>query len=361
LRGLAHNEGNGPLLLLKARAEKGRSPAQAAQTLKGLLDQDPKNVEVLVELADAYARSGRTRQAVDLLSQRLSNFEGPARRLCEIAYAEAQYANGQRDEALALFDKLTQADPNDATPTMSLAQQLRRERRWTEMYQLVHRWLATHPNDADVATTIARVLATTGDKQALAMGEDILRMTLEERNPRSLSCLSLLAMMMQDTDRNVEAAKLYRKVLEIDPKSVIAMNNLAWILCEGDPVPRGTAQGGAAEDVPEPEPASGRGSAGQYKEALELAEKGLKIVPDYVDLLDTRGYAYYRLGDFDKAMSDFAECMKQYPTNSPLSATPRFHLAMTCAAMKRRAEAVEYLRMALDMNRANANVRAADA
>jgi tetratricopeptide (TPR) repeat protein len=65
------------------------------------------------------------------------------------------------------------------------------------------------------------------------------------------------------------------------------------------------------------------------------------------------------LGDFDKAMSDFAECMKQYPTNSPLSATPRFHLAMTCAAMKRRAEAVEYLRMALDMNRANANVRAA--
>jgi hypothetical protein len=49
--------------------------------------------------------------------------------------------------------------------------------------------------------------------------------------------------------------------------------------------------------------------------------------------------------------------MKQYPMNSPLSATPRFHLAMTCAAMKRRAEAVGHLQAALDTNRVN--VRAA--
>ena len=43
LQGLAHNEGkaSGPLLLLKARAEKARSPAMAALTLKGLLDQNP--------------------------------------------------------------------------------------------------------------------------------------------------------------------------------------------------------------------------------------------------------------------------------------------------------------------------------
>ena len=333
LQGLGYNEGYGPLLLLKARAEKVRSPAMAALTLRGLLDQEPNNVQVLVDLADAYVRSGRTQQAVDFLSQRLLKFEGPARRLCEIAYAEAQYANGQRDEARALFDQLTQADPNDATPTMSLAQQLRRERRWTEMNQLVRRWLATHPNDADVATTIAQVLATTGDKQALLMGEDILRMTLE-RNPRSLSCLSLLAMMMQDTGRNVEAAKLYRKVLELDPKSVTVLNNLAWILCEG-------------ENRPQEE----------YNEALELAEKGLQIISDNMDLLDTRGYAYYHLGEFDKAMADFDKCIKLYPANSPLVATPRFHLALVYAAMKRTAEAVGHLRTAQDTNRSN--VRAA--
>ena len=73
LQGLAHNEGksSGPLLLLKARAEKARSPAMAALTLKGLLDQEPNNVQVLIDLADAYARSGHAKQAVDLLGQKL--------------------------------------------------------------------------------------------------------------------------------------------------------------------------------------------------------------------------------------------------------------------------------------------------
>ncbi|MCU0914620.1 MAG: tetratricopeptide repeat protein [Planctomycetes bacterium] len=328
LRGLTHNEGNGPLLLLKARAEKIRSPAMAVLTLKGLLEQYPGNVEVLVDLADAYARAGRTQQAVDVLREKLPNFEGDARRRCEIAHAEALYANGQRDEARTLFETLMQAEPNDPTPTMTLAQQLRRERRWTEMNQLVRRWLVAHPKDADVATTIARVLAATGDKQALLVGEDILRMTLEH-NPRSMSSLMLLSMMMQDAGRSEEAARLNRQILEIDPNNVVALNNLAWLLCDGE------------------------NSTSQYQEALTLAQKGLKLVPDYVDLLDTRGYAYYRLGDFDQAHADFTRCIELYPTNSPLGATPRYHLAMTYAAMKRRVEATEQLRMALDSNLGN--------
>ena len=339
LLGLAYNKdkGSGPLLLLKARAEKARSPAMAALTLKGLLDQEPNNVQVVIDLADAYARSGHAKQAVDLLGQKLPAFKGYARRLCEIAYAEAQYANGQREEAQALFDKLTQADPNDATPTMSLAQQLRRERRWTEMTQLVQRWLATHPNDADVATAIAQVLATTGDRQALLMGEDLMRIALE-RNPRSLSCLNLLAMMMQDADRTEEAAKRYRQVLELDPKSAAALNNLAWILCE-------------RENRPQEE----------YQEALGLAEKGLQIVPGNLDLLDTRGFAYYRLGELDKAMADFDKCITQQPANSPLVATPQFHVALVYAAMKRTAEAVGHLRTAQDTNRSNVQTAGAQA
>ena len=102
---------------------------------------------------------------------------------------------------------------------MSLAQQLRRERRWTEMNQLVRRWLSVHPQDADVATAIARVLARDRRQAGFLMGEDILRTTLEH-NPRSLPALTLLAMMMQDVGRNVEAAKLNRQILELDPKSV---------------------------------------------------------------------------------------------------------------------------------------------
>jgi tetratricopeptide (TPR) repeat protein len=328
LRGLAHNPDNGPLLLLKARAEKARTPAIAALTLKGLLDQNPGNIEILIELADAYARSGRTQEAVDLLGQKLPELGGTARRRCEIAYAEALYANGQKEQARSRFDTLMQAEPNDPAPTMTLAQELRRERRWTEMNQLVQRWLTAHPKDAEVATTIARVLAATGDRQALAVAEDILRTTLA-RNPQSVPTLMLLSMLMQDAGRNEEATRLSRRILALDPNNVIAMNNLAWMLCE-------------PENRPD-----------QYEEALALAEKSLRIVPDYVDVLDTRGYARYRRGDLENAAADFARCTELYPADSPSAATPRFHLALVYAAMKRRTEAAQQLQAALQANLAN--------
>jgi tetratricopeptide (TPR) repeat protein len=331
LQGLTDNPDNGDLLLLKARAEKVHQPSVAALTLKGLLDQNPDSIEVVVELADAYARCGRTQQAVDLLRQKVPELGGLARRRCEIAEAEALYANGQREEAKTLFAQLSQAEPNDPTPTMSLAQQLRRERRWTEMNQLVRRWLSVHPQDAGVATAIARVLAATGDKQAFLMGEDILRTTLEH-NPRSLPALLLLAMMMQNVDRNEEAAKLNRQILEMDPQSVVALNNLAWILADQENQPQ------------------------QYPEALKLAQRGLDIAPDYGDLLDTRGYAFFRLGEFEKALADFGKCIELYPANAPSAATPYFHQAMTYAAMKRTAEAVQCLQKALGLDRTSLRI-----
>ncbi|NIQ77949.1 MAG: hypothetical protein GTN93_07620, partial [Anaerolineae bacterium] len=58
-RGLAHSPDDRQLLLLKALAEKERSPGLAALTLKGLADQYPQDVEVLIELADAYVKADR--------------------------------------------------------------------------------------------------------------------------------------------------------------------------------------------------------------------------------------------------------------------------------------------------------------
>ena len=58
------------------------------------------------------------------------------------------------------------------------------------------------------------------------------------------------------------------------------VNNLAWIMCEHE---------------------------GQYEEALELAQQGLKVSPEYADLIDTRGVIYYRSGEYQKAVEDFIE------------------------------------------------------
>jgi tetratricopeptide (TPR) repeat protein len=137
-------------------------------------------------------------------------------------------------------------------------------------------------------------------------------------------------MLMQDAGRNEEATRLNRQILEMDPNNVIAINNLAWMLCE--------------QASPSPE---------AMKEAMDLANRGVKLAPDYVDLLDTRAVVYYRTGDMAKAEADLVKCLSLFPDNSPQSAAPQFHLARTYAAMNRRTQSLEHLKIALRLNRYN--------
>jgi tetratricopeptide (TPR) repeat protein len=329
-RGLAYNEQHKPLLLLKAIAEKRLSPSVAASTtLPSLAELYPEDVGILIEWADAYAQAGRPGKAVELLSRKLPDFKGPAHRRCEIALAAALYTDQQREKAKTLFDTLMAAEPNDPTPVMTLGQLLRKEKRWTEVNQLLNLWRTTNPKDAETATNMARILAGSGDKEALQMAEDQLRMILDP-NPQAVPTLVLLGMLMQDAGRNEEATRLNRRILELDPNNVIAINNLAWMLCDQASPP--------AEAV---------------KEALDLANRGLALVPDYMDLLDTRAVVYYRSGDMAKAEADLVKCLSLFPANSPQSAAPQFHLARTHAAMNRRTQAVEHLRIALNLNKKN--------
>jgi tetratricopeptide (TPR) repeat protein len=305
LRGLGQNPEDRQLLLVKALAEKESAPASAALTFKGLADQYPEDPDILIELADADVRAGRAEQAVEVLRQRLTKFNGSARRRCEMALAASLYKAGERENARVLFNSLMQAEPDDPLPVVTLAQLLGQEKRWSELNQLVTQWRGAHPDDTATTGALAGALTRTGDKEAMQMAEDLLRVMLE-RNPKSVPSLMLLAMLMQNSGRNEESVALNRRVLEVDPNNVVALNNLAWVLCE---------------------------QQGQYQEALELAEKGLKMAPAYADLIDTRGTIHYRLGHLDEAVRDYSRCIELYPANLPAVGTSRFNLARAYAEL----------------------------
>ena len=103
---------------------------------------------------------------------------------------------------------------------------------------------------------------------------------------------------------------------------IIGINNLAWIMCENQ---------------------------GKYQQALELAQKGLEIAPHYVDLIDTRGITYYRLGEVDKAIQDFNTCIKLYPATAPPCVASRFHLGRAFAELGQKDKAIEQLNIVLDL------------
>jgi len=321
-QGLVHNEKNRSLLMLKAEAEAGKSPFLAIATLNELREPDPNDVTVAMRLADAYLASGQGGKAVSLLTEVLAGCDESSRRLCSTGLAVALYKSDNKAEARSRFDSLLEADPNDSDVILALAQLLSDDKLWDQVENIGTDWYLKHPRDIGTTLAIARLLASNDDDVARKASEKMLKMVLKE-HPEDPDIVANLALLMQVRDRNDEAAQFYRRWLEIQPENVDAMNNLAWIICEHQ---------------------------GKHAEALALAEKGLELAPNHIDLIDTRGVAYYRMGKFDKAIQDLSKCVEFYPGQSPAKAVSHFHLGRACAKNKETEKAIDNLKKARRMN-----------
>ncbi|MBN2593714.1 MAG: tetratricopeptide repeat protein, partial [Sedimentisphaerales bacterium] len=305
LGGLVYGPNNKSLLLLKARAEAAKSPILAIPTLKLLHEMDPSDLGTVVLMANTYIKTGEPQKAVNLLRDQLAICDVDDRRKCWAALAVALYKSGNKDEAKKEFDALLESDPDDTDTLLAQVQLLKEEKDWSRLNEKVVNWYGKHLQDSRTPTEIARDLMLLEDSQARKTAEDILRIILKNES-ECAEAISVLAILLQISGNTEESATLYRQLLELEPDNIIAINNLAWILCEVQ---------------------------GKHQEALELARRGLKIAPRYCDLIDTRGVIYYRLGEFDKAVSDFNECIRLYPGITSSSIGTRFYLARALAKL----------------------------
>ncbi|MHC4543598.1 MAG: tetratricopeptide repeat protein [Planctomycetota bacterium] len=323
LRGLVHKPNDRTLLLLKAQAEAKRSPLLAIPTLKLLCELDPNDVDAVVLLANTYIEVEEHEKAVNLLRKQLVACNGiPDERKVNIALFRALYKNGDKTDAQKVLDSLLQSAPDDPGPLLTQVRLLKDDRLWSQLNQMVIDWCRNHPEDRRTPIVIARDLAAAEDSQAKKMAEDLFRKILD-RDSNSLPAMNSLAMLLQMTSRPVESATLYQRILTLQPDNIIVINNLAWILCE---------------------------EQGKHKEALQLAKRGLEIAPNYADLIDTRGVAYYRLGQCDKAVQCFTGCLKLYPKGMSAVTATHVHFAKALACLEQNEKAIENLNKALQLN-----------
>jgi tetratricopeptide (TPR) repeat protein len=233
----------------------------------------------------------------------------------------ATYKNGNKQRAESEFDSLLSDEPDDPTPLLELVQLLKDDRLWSSVNEKVLSWHREHLEDTETAVAICRGLQSVDDVQARKAAEDILRTILRD-DSGSTRAMVALAILLQTTGRTGESAILYERLLGLEPDNVTAINNLAWIMSD---------------------------EQGKHREALELAQRGLKIAPDYFDLVDTRGVVYYRLGEFEKAAEDFRKCITFGPNKTPTSVATRFHLAKALAELGENDQAIAQLNEALEL------------
>src|SRR5207244_9705277 len=80
------------------------------------------------------------------------------------------------------------------------------------------------------------------------------------------------------------AEQIYREVLKADPKNIVALNNLAWILA-----PRTDAA----------------------DEALRFADRAIELYGSTAEILDTRARILISAGRYDRAVADLNDAINQ--------------------------------------------------
>jgi len=324
---LALNPKDTEMLLLKARLllmeNTAASIDEAINILRTITENNPQNAEAWELWATFLLNTARTAKAIDVVLTGLSHLPDNKSLLLIKAQIEAA-----RSTTLAIptLKSLLDSNPNDVDVAVLLADSLLSVGRNDEALSLLADKLNCYDGSDAALLKICRAVAMykSGNKSAAREQSCRILEKLINEEPDCIDAMLVLGAVSTEMDRPEKSAVLYRKVLELEPDNTVAINNLAWIMCE---------------------------EKNEYKQALELARQGLEKDPNYADLIDTRGVIYHRLDRFDDAIRDFTTCLKLCPTRTPASVKCYFHLGRTLAAVGRKESALDNLKHALDVSR----------
>ena len=137
--------------------------------------------------------------------------------------------------------------------------------------------------------------------------------------PTDSSVLTIVGILNEQAGNKVQARVAYERVVELEPNSASAANNLAWLLAE------------EGKDM---------------DRALDLARRAKVANPTSPQVSDTLGWIYYKRQLYESAIPLFQDCIKKQPAN----AVYHFHLAAALADSGKKAQAKTAMSKALSLD-----------
>ena len=297
----------------------------AVQLAEEALQTAPNHVDARVSRARAWIVRGDVERAERESEQLIRMF--PAEASVQSLHGVLRMERNDFAQARARFERSLQLDPGyfealEAMTTIDTLEQkvavarariearLKAEPRRAELLLLAGRFFLDQ-REAPAAERALRELVQVdaGNAQGYALLGRALteQRTLDtaqvdfdrtaSREPRNVSARIMAAMIVDSQGRRVEAARRYEEILQIDPASAVAANNLAWIYTE-------TRQ--------------------NLDRALTLAQAAVEQLPDHAEAHDTLGWVYYSKGLSSLAIAPFQQSIDRDPEN----ATYHYHLAL---------------------------------
>ena len=329
---------------LTARALEGLEHRDEAEPLyRKALALDPKNANALEGLGILVGNAGQYEEAVQLF-QRLNEAAPEAAdgwRLTAGALANL----GRRDEAESLYRKALALDPKNATALAGLGVLVFIAGQPEEALELFQRLNEAAPEDADGWRLTAMALVNLGRRDE---AEPLYRkaLALDPKNANALAGLGVLVFIAGQPE---EALELFQQLNEVAPENADGW----WLTARAlESLGREDEAEEACRKTLEFDIENGRGwallarilqSLGHEQEASQAFDRAIALGADRGNLLNSRGEARRKHGQYELAISDYEEALQV----DLEAALPYFNIVSALLALGRVQEALKRLTEAL--------------
>ena len=327
----------------------------ALRVYQDILEDYPDNILLRASIAHAYLLKGDRERAIGqceiVMSRDSASVED------QIRFGQVFATFVEKDSTVApvarqLFQQIQQRHPNDWRPYWvlgAIANIMKDDSGAAANFKVVTK-LANW--NADGWVGVASVLFDRGDvQQAIDILEeakkyvpneyriyfllgisyqrqhqDIEAVQALERaitmNENSVDAIGSLAMVYNEMQRYEQSDSLYERALKLDPNNHLILNNYGYSLSE-----RGL----------------------QLERALEMSKRAVDQQPTNQSYLDTKGWIYFRLGQYREAEQLILKAI-ELGSKSPVL---HEHLGDVYYKMNQKVKALEFWRKALEFDRMN--------
>jgi Flp pilus assembly protein TadD len=257
------------------------------EKLESMEPNDPRTIELKARVLKEQKKGEVAGQLVGEFARKYSAAKHDWQTVSRLAMLLSDLGEAGAAEQLFRFN----ADQNEKThaeTSLALASFLASHGKLPEALDICQR-VATNGGPDIVAAVMVGALRL---GQANDADRNRVRTLLEEmlrKKPNSVSLLVARADLLDACADYDGAERVYRDLLERDPRNVLALNNLAWLLAV-------------------------HGNKGE--EANQLIERAIELAGPGSDLLDTQASVLIVLGKAEEAVKKLEDAVQQSPTGS---------------------------------------------
>ena len=258
---------------------------KAGKTLEPLIKSpDQGAAEVLYGLGSAGNRQGDEIAAMVYL--RLSLYLWPKNGLTEITLADIYDRLKQNEEAIGVYEGVPDASPLRTTADIQIAQLLDNLGKKKESTKYLETIVGSHPSDEDALLALGN--EERGDKKFGAAADTYTKAIAASKKPEKVEWpLYYFRGISYERDGHWDkAVDDFRKALVLFPEQPLVLNYLGYSWVD-------------------------RGQ--NLDEAFKMLHKAVELRPSDGYIVDSLGWAYYKLGKYDEAVKELERAIDLKP------------------------------------------------